>query len=105
MPAQERVRRDEQRAPAPAWKQTAGGGKEGSIRRAQLGSTCLATEYLQLVAEHHDLELLELLRTAAEQDQREHASDGEVDECEQAQPPRTRDRLRASRKFTYTTDY
>jgi hypothetical protein len=35
------------------------------------------------------IELLELLRTAAEQDQRDHASESEIDECEQAQPPRT----------------
>ena len=89
MPAQKRVGTDAQRAPALARKQATGGGKEGSIRRAQLGSTCLATKNLELVAEHDDFELLELLRTAAEQDQREHASDGDVDECEHAQPPRT----------------
>jgi hypothetical protein len=64
----------------------AGGGQEDSVRRAQLGSSRLATKYLELVAEHEDLEFLELLRTAAEQDQREHASDREVDECELAQP-------------------
>jgi hypothetical protein len=89
MPVQKRVGTDEQRAPTLAQKETAGGGKEGSIRRAQLGSMCLATKNLELVAEHDDLELLELLRTAAEQDQREHASESEIDECEQAQPPRT----------------
>jgi hypothetical protein len=52
MPAQKRVGTDEQRAPALARKQTACGGKEGSIRRAQLGSTCLATKNLELVAEN-----------------------------------------------------
>ena len=41
-----------------ARKQTACGGKEGSIRRAQLGSMCLATKNLELVAEDDDLELL-----------------------------------------------
>jgi len=89
MPAQKRVGTDEQRAPALARKQTAGGGKECSIRRAQLESRCLATKNLELVAEHHDLELLELLRTAPQQDQREHASESEIDECDQARPPRT----------------
>src|SRR3989442_1475982 len=44
--------------------------------------------FRKLVAENHDLELLELLRAAAEQDEREDASEGEVDEPgEQSRPP------------------
>jgi hypothetical protein len=40
----------------------------------------LAAKDRKLVAENHDLEFLEILGAGAEQDEREDASEGEVDE-------------------------
>src|SRR6266496_1769254 len=66
MPAKQRGRSDDKRAPACPRQQTARGGEEDSIGRAQLGPSELATQHRELVAEHDDLELLELIRTEAQ---------------------------------------
>jgi hypothetical protein len=62
MPTKQRGRSDDKRAPACSRQQAARGSEEDSIRRAQLGSSELATQHRELVAEHDDLELLELIR-------------------------------------------
>lgn len=61
----------------------AGRRQERSIRQPQLGPPCLATKDLELVAEHDDLEFLEVLRAKAQQDQREHPPQSEVEKRRQ----------------------
>jgi hypothetical protein len=58
VPAHERVRRHEQRAPATSRQNTTGSGEEGAVRGSQPGPSRLAPQDLQLMTEHHDLELL-----------------------------------------------
>src|SRR6266487_5275416 len=65
MPAQQRRRRDNERAPACSREQTAGGGKEDSIGRFQVSPPNLATQDSELVPEHDDLQLLETARAEA----------------------------------------
>jgi hypothetical protein len=87
VPAQQRVGPDEQRAPARAREEPAGRRQERSIRWPQLGPPCLATKDLELVARHDDLELLEVLRAKAQQDQREHPPQSEVEKRHQQLRP------------------
>jgi hypothetical protein len=61
MPAKQRGRSDNKRTPAFARQQATGGSEEDSVGRAQLGPSELAAQHRELVAEHHDLELLELI--------------------------------------------
>jgi hypothetical protein len=88
VPTQNGVRRDDERIPARSRKEPACGSQEGSISGAKCGSSHLAAKDRKLVAENHDLEFLELLRAAAQQDEREDASEDEVDQRgEQSRPP------------------
>src|SRR5712691_7757036 len=80
MPAKQRRRSDDKRAPACSRQQTARGGEENSIGRAQLGPSELATENRELVAEHDDLELFELLRTEAQRRELQKTPEHEVAE-------------------------
>ena len=85
VPADKRLRRDEERGPAPARQQTAGGGQQRSIGAPKDRTSRLAAH--ELVAKHHDLELLELLGTTAQQDQLDQPPQGEVKQRrEQARP-------------------
>jgi hypothetical protein len=72
MPAQQGVRCHEERAPTPAREEAAGGGEEGSISGSKRGPSNLAATNPELVAKHHDLELLELPRATADRDELEH---------------------------------
>jgi hypothetical protein len=58
MPAQQRVWRDEERAPPLTRATSAGGRQERSINGAQRGSADLATQHRKFVAQHHDLAIL-----------------------------------------------
>jgi hypothetical protein len=80
MPAKQRRRSDDKRAPACSRQQTARGSEENPIRSAQLGPDELATQHRELVAEHNDLELLELLRAEAQRRELQKAPEHEVAE-------------------------
>ena len=97
MPAQERVRRDEERAPTLARDEPAGSGQERSVPRPKRGASNLAPKKRELVAKHHDLKLLELLGAAAEHDKPDQTLQSDVEErSEQAQPPAERMKARDS---------
>ena len=61
MPTQQGVGTDEERA-CPSAEQLSGRGKEDAVRLIQPRTRDLAAKHSQFVAEHHDLELLELAR-------------------------------------------
>jgi hypothetical protein len=79
MPAEQRCRRDNERAPACSWEKTAGSGKEDSIGRFQVSPPNLATQDTELVPEHDDLQLLELARAEAKRGQLQATTKNEVD--------------------------
>jgi hypothetical protein len=89
MPAKQRRRSDEERAPACSRQQTAGGSEEDSIGRAQLGPIALATQHGEFVAEHNDLEFLELIGAEAQYGELQQAPEHEIAERpeQQATPP------------------
>ena len=89
MPAKQRGWSNDKRAPACSRQETARGREEDSIGRAQLGPTELATQHRELVAEHDDLELLELNRAEAQRRELQQALDHEVAERpeQRAAPP------------------
>ena len=62
MPAQQRVRTNEERRPAPSAQQPAGRSQEHPVPVVQLRTSDLAAKNGELVAQHYDLELLELPR-------------------------------------------
>ena len=79
MPTEQRVRRDEDRAPALARQDPTRGGEKRPIGGTQRWASELATNDGELVAEHQDLKLLELARAAAEHDQLEQAPQTDVE--------------------------
>jgi hypothetical protein len=89
MPAKQRGRSDDKRAPACSRQQAARGREENSIGRAQLGPSELATQHRKLVTEHNDLELLELVRAEAQRRDLQQALNDEVAERpeQRAAPP------------------
>src|SRR5439155_6254680 len=91
--AQQRRRSNGKRPPARSRQQPAGGGEEDSIGLTQLGPNGVPAQHRQLVAEHHDLELLELVGSKAQRSELQNASEYEVAERpEQGEtPPGRRD--------------
>ena len=65
------------------------GGAQAKAPPFRLMTLLFTVRTPRLTPPHDDLDLLELLRTEAQQDQREDCPEGEVDQCEQARPPRT----------------
>lgn len=86
MPPKQRRWRDEERSPARPRQQLTCGGKEDSIGRRQLRSTCLSAQYRELVSEHHDLKLLEILRAGTQRHELEHAAEHQVAERPEQEP-------------------
>jgi hypothetical protein len=80
MPAQQRRWRDKERPPACSREKAAGCGKEDSIGGFQLWPRNLATQDVELVLEHDDLQLLELARAEAKRGQLQAVTKNEVDE-------------------------
>jgi len=78
VPAQQRRGRDDERAPTCSRQKTAGSGKEDSISGFQLRPPNLATQDTELVAEHDDLQPLELARAEAKCGQPQHTSNNEL---------------------------
>jgi hypothetical protein len=61
VPAQDRVRGDEEARPAPARQRAAQCREDRAVDGAELGSLHLAAQHLELVAEHGDLNVLGVL--------------------------------------------
>jgi hypothetical protein len=61
VPAQESLRGDEQRASALSWKDAARGGEQGTVRRAQARAFDAAAQHFELVSEHEQLDVFEVL--------------------------------------------
>jgi hypothetical protein len=78
VPAQQRGGRDDERPPTCSRQKTAGSGKEDSISGFQLRPSNVATQDTELVAEHDDLQLLELTRAEAKCGQLQRTSNNEV---------------------------
>jgi len=58
MPAQQRLRGDDEARPAGSWQHAADRGEQGTVGWFQLGSRNLAAEHDELVAQHQDLQIL-----------------------------------------------
>ncbi len=71
MPTQQRVRTDEERLLARSLQEPAGRGQKDPVGLLQTGTSDLTAKNRQLVAEHDDLELLELTRTQTQGRHRE----------------------------------
>jgi hypothetical protein len=94
VPPKQCGRCDDKRPPARSRQQTTGRGEEDSIGRRQLGPTGLTPWHGEFVPEHHDLQLLELLRAKAQRGELENTPKYHVAERpEQGQnSPRRQDR-------------
>ena len=79
MPAQQRLWRDEEAAPAGAPEQPARGRKQDAIREPRLSSGHLTAQNVKLMAQHDDLKLLGLIRVRAHQDQFQRAPQSHVE--------------------------
>jgi hypothetical protein len=86
VPAKQRRRRDDKRPPAGSRKQLAGGGKEHSICGSQLGPSYLTPQHREFVAEHDDLELLELVRSKTQRRELQNTSKHDVAERPEQRP-------------------
>jgi hypothetical protein len=80
VPAKQCRWRDDKGPPARSRQQPAGGSEEDSIGGPQRRPGDLAAQHRQLVAEHHDLQLFELLRTKTQRSELQNASKHEVAE-------------------------
>ena len=80
MPAQERVRRDEERPPTLARNAPARSGEERPIGPPKCRPRDLAPEDREFVAKHDDLELLELLGAAGKRDKLKQSLQGDVEQ-------------------------
>jgi hypothetical protein len=58
VPAQQRLRGDEEAGPAGSGQDAADGGKQGAVGGLEPGAWGLAAEHGELVAEHQDLKVL-----------------------------------------------
>jgi hypothetical protein len=86
MPPEQRGWRDEERAPARSRQQPTCCRKKDAIGRRQPRSPRLPTEDGQLVPEHDDLELLEVVRAGTQRCELEHAAEQQVAERPEQRP-------------------
>ncbi len=80
MPAKQRGRRNHKRAPARSWQEPAGGSEKDSISRPKLKPSGLPAQHRQLATEHHDLQLLELLRAKTQRRELQHTPKHDIAE-------------------------
>src|SRR5918995_208705 len=80
MPAQKCRRLDEERPPSRLRQHLAERRQQGTIGRPQARPADLAPQYLQLMPQHEDLDLLRPLRTTKENEQLEQTADDPVSE-------------------------
>jgi hypothetical protein len=90
MPTQQRVPADEQRLPTRSPEKPAGRSKEDAVRLRQTRTSDLAAKNRQLMAEYHDLKLLELARTHTQRSHCERTPKQQIHQRhEQRQTPST----------------
>jgi hypothetical protein len=77
MPTQQGVRTDEERAARSA-QELAGRGKEDAVTLIQPWTGDLAPKHREFVAEHHDIELLELARAQPQRCHRKRTPEQQV---------------------------
>jgi hypothetical protein len=80
MPAQQRVRRDDERAPALARNAPARSGEERPIGPPKRRPRDLAPQDREFVTKHDDLELLELLGAAGKRDELQQSLQSDVEQ-------------------------
>jgi len=80
MPAQERVRRDEQPLAACRGRQPGCRGKQRAVARVQLRALDLTAQDLELMAQHEQLDVLDVNAPAAADQQPQQRHEREVDE-------------------------
>jgi transposase InsO family protein len=80
MPAQQRLRGDQARAARGGWQVASRRRQQGTIRGAKLRPRHLATQYLELVAQDQQLEVLDVQPTATSDDRAQQGPEREVEE-------------------------
>jgi hypothetical protein len=75
-------RRNEEARPAPARKRAAQHRQQRTVGWAELGSLHLAAQHVELVAQHHDLDILGML---ASQASKQHADESARHKVEEGQ--------------------
>ncbi len=83
MPAQQRLRGDEEARPAGSWQHAADRGEQGTVGWFQLGSRNLAAEHDELVAQHQDLQILGSIAADEQAQELDGAAQGQVGESGQ----------------------
>ena len=83
VPAQQRLRGDEEAGPAGSWQHAADRGEQGSVGRLQPRSLDLAAQHGELVAQHQDLEVLGGVAAGEQREQLDGAAQGQVGESRQ----------------------
>src|SRR6266545_5806089 len=78
VPPQDRVRSDKEARPAPARKRAAQHREERTVGGAELGSLDLAAQHGELVAEHHDLDVLGVLASRASKQRADESTGHEI---------------------------
>jgi len=76
--AQQRLRGDDEAGPAGSGQDAADGGKQGTVGGLELGASGLAAKHGELVAEHHDLEVLGGLAVGQQHEQLDRAAQRQV---------------------------
>jgi hypothetical protein len=89
MPAQERLRANEERPPGAPGQQAAECRQQQPVRRGELGPRDLPAQDRQLVSQHQDLQLLRALTASEQHDQLKQTADHDIHQRPQhARPPR-----------------
>jgi hypothetical protein len=86
VPAQERPRRDQQRQPRRLRQVTRSGRKQSAIGVPEFGPPDLAAQYIELMAEHQQLDILDIRAAATTDEQPEQSSDSEIQQREEHPP-------------------
>jgi hypothetical protein len=87
MPTQQRRRCHDKRSPTTPVQNLAGGGEEATIGRLKLEAADLTTKNLDLMAQHHEFQVLRALRPAPQHQQSKDAPQRQVDERPDQSPP------------------
>jgi hypothetical protein len=82
MPAQQRLRRDEERCPAVSEKQAACGGEHDPVERGEPGAAGLAAQHPKLMPENEDLQVLGAVVSVWEDQQTRQQADGQPEQEE-----------------------
>ena len=85
MPAQQRLRSNEEAGPARPWQDPADRGEQRAIGGLQLGTRSLAAQHLELAAQHQDLHVLGGVTAGQQHEQLDRPAQREVGELRQHQ--------------------